>query len=118
MPAWMLYTGEKDAKEGGVGEWERRLRELEKGYRRLFGDEALAGYDVEEEVRRFKVRATSFRRTSFSLGFPPDMWHLQEYREKLRPHIISPAPLLSHYSSSHPSNKNQILIEGCQALML
>ena len=58
----MLYTGEKDAAEGGVGEWERRLRELEKGYRRLFGDEALAGYDIEDEVRRFKVRAALFIR--------------------------------------------------------
>lgn len=62
MPAWMLYTGEKDAVEGGVGEWERRLRELENGYRRLFGDEALTRYDIEDEVRRFKVRAVSFIR--------------------------------------------------------
>jgi hypothetical protein len=53
----MLYTGEKDGAEGGVGEWERRLRELEKGYRRLFGDVALAAYDIEDEVRRFKVCA-------------------------------------------------------------
>lgn len=55
----MLYTGEKDAADDSMGEWERRLRELEKGYRRLFGDEALAGYDIEEEVRRFKVRTAS-----------------------------------------------------------
>lgn len=60
VPAWMLYTGDEDAAEGGVGEWERRLRELEKGYRRLFGNEALAGYDIEDEVRRFKVRAALF----------------------------------------------------------
>ncbi len=54
----------------------------------------------------------------FLIGFSSDMWFVQDYRERLRPHIISPAPLLSHYSSSHSSNKNQILIEGCQALML
>lgn len=69
VPAWMLYTGEKHAEEGGVGEWERRLRQLEKGYRRLFGDEALAGYDVEEEVRRFKVWATWFIRCVSYLTF-------------------------------------------------
>ena len=57
VPAWMLYTGEGEAEEGGMREWERRLRELEKGYRRLFGDQALSGYDLEDEVRRFKVRA-------------------------------------------------------------
>jgi adenylosuccinate synthase len=55
VAAWMLFSGEEEVKNGGVGEWERRLRILEKKYRVLYGDEALAGYDLEDEVRRFKV---------------------------------------------------------------
>lgn len=49
---WMLFSGHD---EKGVGEWERRLRDLEKSYKRLYpGD--LGGYSVEEEITRFKVR--------------------------------------------------------------
>lgn len=51
VSAWMLFSGGEE----GVGEWETRLRILEKKYRMLYGDEALAGYDLEDEVRRFKV---------------------------------------------------------------
>jgi adenylosuccinate synthase len=55
IAVWMLFSGEEDTENGGMGEWERRLRSLEKKYRQLYGDEALASYDLEEEVRRFKV---------------------------------------------------------------
>ena len=48
---WMLFSGED---ENGVGEWERRLRELERSYKRLFSG-GLGLYSVEEEIARFKV---------------------------------------------------------------
>lgn len=51
VPFWMLVSQEKE----GEGRWEGRLRDLEKGYRRLYGDEALEGYDLEDEVKRVKV---------------------------------------------------------------
>jgi len=34
----------------GMSRWEQRLRELEANYRKLYGDEALCGYDLEAEV--------------------------------------------------------------------
>ena len=49
---WMLFSGHD---ENGVGEWERRLRDLEKSYKRLYPG-GLGGYSVEEEIARFKVR--------------------------------------------------------------
>ena len=52
VPFWMLVSREKE----GDGRWERRLRDLETGYRTLFGNEALEGYDLEEEVKRLRVR--------------------------------------------------------------
>lgn len=48
---WMLFSGED---ENGVGEWERRLRELERSYKRLFSG-GLGLYSVEEEIAKFKV---------------------------------------------------------------
>lgn len=54
VPLWMLFSGED---ENGVGEWERRLRELERSYKVLFSDE-LGEYNVHEEIERFRVGAT------------------------------------------------------------
>ena len=50
VPFWMLVNeGER---------WEKRLRDLERSYRSLYGDDALSGYDLEGEVKRMKVRAS------------------------------------------------------------
>ncbi|KAL8795241.1 MAG: hypothetical protein Q9195_002252 [Heterodermia aff. obscurata] len=72
VPMWMLFSGED---ENGVGEWERRLRQLEGSYKRLFAG-GLGLYSVEEEIARFK-----------------------SYRERLKPLIVSPTPLLSSKTS-------------------
>lgn len=51
VPFWMLVSQEKE----GEGRWEGRLRDLETGYRRLYGDEALEGYNLEGEVKKIRV---------------------------------------------------------------
>jgi len=38
-----------------AGRWESRLRKLEASYRSTFGDAALEGYDLEDEIIRMKV---------------------------------------------------------------
>ncbi|KAF2433354.1 adenylosuccinate synthetase-like protein [Tothia fuscella] len=68
---------------------EVKLRRLEDGYRKRFGD--LLKYDVEEELERFKG-----------------------YIEKLQPYVIDEVPLLR----SAKQQKAKILVEGAQAIML
>lgn len=48
VPFWMLV--------GNGNRWESRLRDLEKAYRKLYGDAALQGYSLEDEISRFQVR--------------------------------------------------------------
>lgn len=45
VPMWMLFSER----------WENQLKALDEGYRRRYGAEALEGYDIEEEISRFKV---------------------------------------------------------------
>lgn len=89
VPVWMLFGAEA---EDGIPEWERRLRDLERAYRKLF-PEGLGGYSVEEEIERFK-----------------------SYQERLRPLVVSQTPLLST-ATSVESNQT-VLVEGANALML
>lgn len=51
VPFWMLMGEDQD----GEGRWESRLRDLDRGYRTLHGHQALAAYDLEEEIQRFSV---------------------------------------------------------------
>jgi adenylosuccinate synthase len=69
--------------------FERKLRNLEAGYRKRFGD--LLRYDVEEEIARFR-----------------------EYREKLPQYCVDAVTFMN---TAQASNR-KILIEGANALML
>jgi adenylosuccinate synthase len=99
---WMLVNEEQ--------RWEKRLRDLEASYRKLYGDNALQGYDVEEEIKK-----------------------LRSYREELQRYVVDQTPLLAQAVgtksatastiSSSPSSTNgtgqpSILIEGANALLL
>ena len=65
-----------------TSDWETRLRDLEKWYRRLYGDEALTGYDVDKEIkmmveyrqvlRNFVVEATPLLKDAISQTMVPD----------------------------------------------
>ncbi|KAL1960843.1 hypothetical protein VTO42DRAFT_5826 [Malbranchea cinnamomea] len=70
------------------GTVERKLRSLEAGYRKRFGE---LQYDLEQELAQFK-----------------------EYRTLLKPHVVDQLTLLRRYQSSSSS----ILVEGANALML
>ncbi|EFQ98538.1 adenylosuccinate synthetase [Nannizzia gypsea CBS 118893] len=70
------------------GVLESKLRSLEAGYRRRFGE---LDYNVEEEIARFK-----------------------EYRSLLKPHIVDQLALLKKFEDKSAS----ILVEGANALML
>lgn len=100
VPFWMLVNEEQ--------RWERRLRDLDAGYRSMYGDKALEGYDVEEEVKKLK-------------GF----------REELQQYVVPQTPLLASAVGRNsaatsttngdgaPSSKQaNILIEGANALLL
>ncbi|KAF4343180.1 adenylosuccinate synthetase [Fusarium beomiforme] len=69
--------------------FEKKLRRLESGYRKRFGE--LFEYDIEEELARFK-----------------------EYADKLKPYAIDG---VSFMQSAQESNMN-IIVEGANALML
>ncbi|KAF9767821.1 hypothetical protein IL306_014949 [Fusarium sp. DS 682] len=69
--------------------FEKKLRRLESGYRKRFGD--LFEYDIEEELARFA-----------------------EYRDKLEKYAVDG---VSFMQSAQESNKN-IIVEGANALML
>ncbi|KAM5443828.1 Adenylosuccinate synthase [Microsporum ferrugineum] len=70
------------------GVLESKLRSLEAGYRRRFGE---LDYNVEEEIARFK-----------------------EYRSLLKPHIVDQLTLVKKFEDKSAS----ILVEGANALML
>ncbi|KAI5778225.1 Adenylosuccinate synthetase [Geopyxis carbonaria] len=70
-------------------EFEKKLRALEFGYKRRFGD--LLEYDVEEELARFRI-----------------------YYETLRPYVVDAVPFISRAFES----KKKVLVEGANALML
>ncbi|KAI9747000.1 MAG: hypothetical protein M1815_004742, partial [Lichina confinis] len=69
--------------------FEKRLRALAEAYRKRFGD--LLQYDVEDEIQRFKT-----------------------YRPRLAEFVVDAVPLMA---SAQATGAN-ILVEGCQALML
>ncbi|KAL8773013.1 MAG: hypothetical protein Q9209_002033 [Squamulea sp. 1 TL-2023] len=71
-------------------ELDKRLKVLADGARRRYGD-AIAGYDVNEEIARFDT-----------------------YREQLRPFVIDAVPLMA----SAQKKDTHILVEGANALML
>lgn len=54
VPVWMLFSDR----------WEKQLKVLDEGYRKRYGDEALQGYKLEEEIERFKVR---YQQASWSI---------------------------------------------------
>lgn len=108
VPFWMLC--------GKENRWETRLRDLEKAYRKLYGDNALTGYDVEKEVER-----------------------MRKYREEMRPFVVAATPLVSSAVGQQSSGaggqgqvngaaaaaapmatsrQHNILIEGANALIL
>ncbi|KAG5208068.1 Adenylosuccinate synthetase [Trichophyton interdigitale] len=70
------------------GVLESKLRSLEAGYRRRFGE---LDYNVEEEIAKFK-----------------------EYRSLLQPHVVDQLTLLKKFEDKSAS----ILVEGANALML
>lgn len=96
---WMLVNEEQ--------RWEKRLRDLEASYRRLYGDAALQGYDVEEEIKK-----------------------LQGFRDELQRYVVDQTPLLSQSvgnksiltatanGNAAPNQSPNILIEGANALLL
>ncbi|KAG9783438.1 Adenylosuccinate synthetase, partial [Aureobasidium melanogenum] len=90
---WMLVNEQQ--------RWIDRLRALEANYRRLYGDAALQGYDVEAEIEKLK-------------GF----------RAELQNYVVDQTPLLAQAvgtkgaaTTNNPKQPN-ILIEGANALLL
>ncbi|KAK5993562.1 Adenylosuccinate synthetase [Cladobotryum mycophilum] len=69
--------------------FEQRLRLLEEGYRKRYGD--LLQYSVDDEIERFRV-----------------------YKEQLRPYIVDAV----EYMQTVREKKRSVLVEGSQALML
>ncbi|KAJ9607733.1 Adenylosuccinate synthase [Cladophialophora chaetospira] len=98
---WMLVNEQQ--------RWERRLRDLEANYRKLYGDEALRGYNVEDEITK-----------------------LQNWRDELQKYVVDQTPLLAsavgikgqavstsaNGTGGNPQSKMNILIEGANALLL
>ena len=86
--------------------WERRLRELEANYRKLYGDEALRGYNVEDEISKLKG-----------------------WRDELSRYVVDQTPLLAsavgnkgiattNANGGHQQRNPNVLIEGANALLL
>ncbi|OQU96645.1 hypothetical protein CLAIMM_02695 [Cladophialophora immunda] len=94
---WMLVNEQQ--------RWERRLRDLEANYRKLYGDAALQGYSLEEEIEK-----------------------LRGYREELQQYVVDQTPLLAQAvgtkgmatanSNGAGARQPNILIEGANALLL
>ncbi|OAL36989.1 adenylosuccinate synthase [Fonsecaea nubica] len=94
---WMLVNEQQ--------RWERRLRDLEASYRKLYGDAALEGYSLEEEIEK-----------------------LRGYREELQQYVVDQTPLLAQAvgtkgiattnSNGAGARQPNILIEGANALLL
>jgi len=94
---WMLVNEEQ--------RWEKRLRELEANYRKLYGDAALQGYDIEQEIEKLK----SFRT------------ELQQYvvdQTPLLAQAVGPRGLASAHANGDGGRSPNILIEGANALLL
>ena len=89
IPFWMLL--------GDGNRWESRLRDLERAYRKLYGTEALQGYDLEDEISRFKVYpALAFSSIQTNHVIP-------RLTETLLPHTLF-LRLLSSHRHLHPRN--------------
>ncbi|KAK5054488.1 hypothetical protein LTR84_001379 [Exophiala bonariae] len=95
---WMLVNEEQ--------RWVQRLRDLEASYRKLYGDAALQGYSVEDEIKK-----------------------LQGFREELQRYVVDQTPLLAQAvgnrsiitangSAAAQTQSPNILIEGANALLL
>ena len=91
---WMLVNQEE--------RWEKRLRDLDAGARKTYGDAALGGYDVEEEIKKLKG-----------------------WREELQSYVVNQTRLLksavgraSVAKMNGATSETNILIEGANALML
>ncbi len=100
---WMLVNEQQ--------RWERRLRDLEANYRKLYGDEALQGYKVEDEISKLK-----------------------NWRDELQKYVVDQTPLLAsavgnkgiattsstgiNGAGGPQQSKMNILIEGANALLL
>ncbi|KIX08166.1 adenylosuccinate synthase [Rhinocladiella mackenziei CBS 650.93] len=94
---WMLVNEKQ--------RWERRLRDLEANYRKLYGDAALRGYNVEEEIKK-----------------------LSAFRSELQRYVVDQTPLLAQAvgtkgvatvsSNGQVAGPPNILIEGANALLL
>ncbi|KIW95190.1 adenylosuccinate synthase [Cladophialophora bantiana CBS 173.52] len=94
---WMLVNEQQ--------RWERRLRDLEANYRKLYGDAALQGYNLEEEIEK-----------------------LRGYREELQQYVVDQTPLLARAvgtkgmatanANGASARQPNILIEGANALLL
>ena len=113
VPLWMLVA--EPIEGDGMGRWERRLRDLTANYRQLYGEEALAAYDLEDEVARMK-----------------------QYRETLKTFVVRATPLVAQAAgtrsalasqssgintravngTSQSTSPPRILIEGANALLL
>ena len=85
VPFWMLV--------GDGNRWESRLRDLEKAYRKLYGDAALQEYSLDDEISRFKVRNELF-------GPVITLTHLADISGGSRPfrRLTNPTALLSFLS--------------------
>lgn len=95
---WMLVNEEQ--------RWVQRLRDLEASYRKLYGDAALQGYSVEDEIKK-----------------------LQGVREELQKYVVDQTPLLAQAvgnrsiitangNAAAQTQSPNILIEGANALLL
>ncbi|KAJ9644218.1 Adenylosuccinate synthase [Knufia peltigerae] len=94
---WMLVNEEQ--------QWEKKLREFDAECRKLYGDAALQGYDVEDEVSR-----------------------LRGYREELRKYVVHQVPLLAQglgrmgvaekLPEGEAARQANVLIEGANGALL
>lgn len=109
---WMLFSGED---ESGVCEWERRLKDLERSYRKLFPG-SLDGYSLEEEIARFNVCLPCLQGCATPSRQLIVLSSSKSYRERLKPLVVSATPLLS--SSTSKDSTYKVLVEGANALML
>ncbi|RMD41098.1 hypothetical protein DV735_g4046, partial [Chaetothyriales sp. CBS 134920] len=90
VPFWMLVNEQE--------RWEKRLRDLEANYRRLYGDAALQGYDVEAEIAE-----------------------LRKSRIELQRYVVPQTPLLTSAlgrGTTRTDVSANVLIEGANALLL
>lgn len=97
---WMLVNEQQ--------RWESRLRELEASYRKLYGDAALQGYDVEEEISKLR-------------GFRTELQQYVVDQTPLLATALGPKGIATATTNGHAATNAQqmnILIEGANALLL